>query len=313
MKSCVAVAPSSTANLGPGYDVFGLALDPLRDRVHIVRGPGRERNIRIKVLGEQNEPVPTEAESNSAGLVVKRMAEVFDIDEDLEVTVVKGVPVGSGMGSSGASAAAAALAFNRLFNIGMKKPDLIRFAVEGELASAGVKHYDNVSPSLLGGFVIVRTSPELIFIRVSPPRDLVLVVAFPLMSVPRRKTEFARGVLPTEVPLESVVHNVSNASTIVAGVFSKDVDMIAQGVYDVIVEPARKHLIPGYEAVRRQALRAGALAVTISGAGPSMVSILKTARNGRRVALAMAEGFREARLKSRVFICRPSQGARVID
>jgi len=292
--------------------VFGLALDPLKDKVQIVKGPGRSRKIEITLLGEQSESVPSEAESNSAGLVIKKMAEMFDIENDLRVTVVKGVPVGSGMGSSGASAAAAAMAFNRLFDLGMRKSDLVRFAVEGELASAGAKHYDNVSPSLLGGFVIVRTSPEFRFIRVSPPRDLVLVVAFPMMDVPRKKTEFARGVLPEQVPLESVVHNVSNASTIVAGVFSGDVEMIAQGVHDIIVEPARKHLIPGYEAVRRRAIDAGALAVTISGAGPSMVSFLKTAKNGKRIAQAMAEGFKEAKLESRTFVCRPSAGARVI-
>ena len=312
MKSCTAFAPSSTANLGPGYDVFGLALDPLKDKVQIVKGAGRSRKVEITMLGEQSESVPSEAESNSAGLVIKKMAEVFDIENDLRVTVVKGVPVGSGMGSSGASAAAAAMAFNRLFDLGMRKSDLVKFAVEGELASAGAKHYDNVSPSLLGGFVIVRTSPELRFIRVSPPRDLVLVVAFPMMDVPRKKTEFARGVLPEQVPLESVVHNVSNASTIVAGVFSGDVEMIAQGVHDIIVEPARKHLIPGYEAVRRRAIDAGALAVTISGAGPSMVSFLKTGKNGKRIAQAMAEGFKEAKLESRTFVCRPSAGARVI-
>jgi homoserine kinase len=140
----------------------------------------------------------------------------------------------------------------------------------------------------------------------------VLVVAFPMMDVPRRKTEFARGVLPEQVSLKSVVHNVSNASLIVAGMFSGDVAMIAQGIHDAIVEPARKHLIPGYDAVRRRAMDAGALAVTISGAGPSMISFLKTGKSGKRVAQAMAEGFKEAKLQSRTFICRPSRGARVI-
>ena len=99
---------------------------------------------------------------------------------------------------------------------------------------------------------------------------------------------------------------------IVAGMFSRDVAMIAQGINDVIVEPARKHLIPGYEGVRRRAIDAGALAVTISGAGPSMVSFLRTGKNGKRIAQAMTEGFKEAKLKSRIFVCRPSQGARVI-
>jgi len=119
-------------------------------------------------------------------------------------------------------------------------------------------------------------------------------------------------VLPEQVPLDSVVYNVSNASTIVAGIFSRDVEMIAEGVHDIIVEPARKHLIPGYEAVKHRAIDAGALAVTISGAGPSMVSFLKTGKNGKRVAQAMAEGFKEAKLESRTFVCRPSLGARII-
>jgi homoserine kinase len=327
--SCTATASSSTANLGPGYDVFGLGLDAFEDRVKIttmkkktmVSNRSKKRQITIKMSDEKSGKqggevggiiIPTNPEDNSAGLVVKRMAEDFRIDYDLDINILKKVPAGFGMGSSAASAAAAAVAFDKLFDLKIEKTKLVEYAAEGEVASAGTKHYDNVSGSLLGGFVIVRTSPKLEFIRIEPPKDLVLVIAIPLIRVPKRKTEVARSVLPTQVPLKSVVHNVSNASTIVAGFMSKDIEMIAKGIDDVIVEPARKHLIPGYDEVKRKATKAGALAVTISGAGPSIISFLKSNKNGKKIAAAMAAGFNEAKIESRTVICHSSTGAKVV-
>lgn len=315
LSTCIAYAPSSTANIGPGYDVFGLGLDAFQDKVILSRMPTRSNRITIRVTGENNNSsniVPSKLESNSAGLVIKKMSNDFGIDNDLDVNIYKGVPVGLGMGSSAASAAAAAVAFDKLFDLSIEKPELIEYAAEGEIASAGVKHYDNVSASVLGGFVIVRTSPELEFIRIEPPEDLVLVIAVPLISVPKGKTGIARSILPTEVPLSNVVVTLSNASTVVAGFILKDTAMMARGIRDVIVEPARRDLIPGYDAVKRNALEAGSLAVTISGAGPSMIAFLKTPRDAKRVAKAMAVGFNEASIKSRTFISHASNGARVI-
>lgn len=311
-SSCTAVAPSSTANLGPGYDVFGLGLDALEDRVRITKASGRSRRITIRVSGEKSMSIPSVTEYNSAGLVIKKMSEDFDINDDLDVNIIKQVPAGFGLGSSAASAAAAAVAFDRLFYLKIQKPKMIEYAAEGEIASAGARHYDNVSGAILGGFVIVRTIPELEFIKLDPPRDLVLVIAIPTIKVSNRKTEVARSVLPKEVPLKSVVRNVSNASTIVAGFILKDIRMIAKGVDDVIVEPARKHLIPSYDAVKNNALKSGALAVTISGAGPSMISFLETSKNGKRVADSMASGFKESGIKSRILVCHPSSGAKVV-
>lgn len=310
--SCTAVAPSSTANLGPGYDVFGLGLSALEDTVTITKESGRSRRITIRLSGEKSIPIPSDTESNSAGLVIKKMSEDFDIRYDLDVRIVKRVPAGFGMGSSAASAAAAAVAFDRLFNLKIRKSKMIEYAAEGEIASAGTKHYDNVSGAILGGFVIVRTIPELEFIKIIPPEDLVLVIAIPTIKVSCRKTEVARSVLPKEVPLKNVIRNVSNASTIVAGFILKDTKMIAKGVDDVIVEPARKHLIPGFDAVKSKALKSGALAVTISGAGPSMISFLNTRKNGKLVAHSMAAGFKESKIKSRTFVCHPSNGAKVV-
>ena len=310
MKSCTAVAPSSTANIGPGYDVFGLALDALYDRVEITKMQGRNGRITMK-MSDGN--IPAQAESNSAGLVVIKMAGDFDIKDNLHIEVKKGVPAGYGMGSSAASAAAAAVALKTLYRLKIGRDQLVQYAAEGEVASAGARHYDNVSASMLGGFVITSMNADMPrFIRIEPPRDLVAVVAVPSIPVPARKTEVARSVLPREVPLKSAVHNVSGASAIVAGMATGDVEMMAAGINDAIVEPARKHLIPGYDDVRINAFAAGALAVTISGAGPSMIAFLKGKKDAKKVAAAMAAGFEKAGPGCRTFVCGPSRGAHAI-
>jgi homoserine kinase len=311
MKSCSAAAPCSTANLGPGYDVFGLALDAFEDKVKVSRvssdGEGR---ISIK---NSDQAIPSTPESNSAGLVAKKMMQDFEISDNTEIEVTKGVPTGYGVGSSAASAAAVAMAFNTLYDLKIDKNRLVEYAAEGEVASAGTKHYDNVSASLLGGFVICRiASDRLQFTRLGPPKDLVLVVAVPWLEVPKKKTEVARSVLPKVVPLKDVVHNISGAATIVAGFALKDVETITKGIDDAIIEPARKHLIPGYDSVKQNAISAGALAVTISGAGPSMIAFLKTSKNAKTVAAAMVKGFKETGIESRTFVCRASKGARLL-
>lgn len=312
-KSASAAAPCSTANLGPGYDVFGLALDAFEDRVTITRSDRREPQISIKMLNDRG-LIPVEPKANSAGRVVTRMARDLGIKDSLVLTVKKGVPPGYGVGSSAASAAAAALAMNGLYNLELDADLLVEYAAEGEIASAGTKHYDNVSASLIGGFVISSVSKEkLTFIAMKPPRDLCLVVAIPLsMTVPKKKTEVARSVLPKEVALRDVVHNVASASTIVAGFAMGDVGMIARGIDDVIVEPARRGLIPGYDSVKKNALDAGALAVTISGAGPSLIAFLKSDRKSNRVAEGMKAGFSEVGIQSRVLTCHSSCGARLV-
>ena len=310
-ESCSAAAPCSTANLGPGYDVFGLALDALEDKVKISKKSPRDGG-KISITNS-DQSIPSMAESNSAGLVVKKMMQDFEISDSTEIEIIKGVPPGYGIGSSAASAAAAAIAFNSLYDLEIDKSKLIEYAAEGEFASAGIKHYDNVSASLLGGFVICSIAREsLQFIRLEPPKDLVLVIAVPSLEVPKKKTEVARSVLPIMVPLKDVVHNISGASTIVAGFATKDVETIARGIDDVIIESARKHLIPGYDNVKQNAISAGALAVTISGAGPSMIAFLKTNKNAEVVAAAMANGFENTGIKSKTYVCRASSGARLL-
>ena len=297
-------APSSTANLGPGFDVFGLALDAYYDEIQL-RREGKE--IKIQSSG----CIPLQPEKNSAGLVIKEMTKKFRTKSGLVMKIKKGVPVGFGMGSSAASAAAAAMAFNSLFELNLDLDTLVGFAGMGERASAGSIHYDNVAASLLGGFVIVRTNP-LHVISIDPPKDLVLCVAIPKITTPQKKTKLSRSVLPQQIALSDHVRNLANAASITVGFMKKDVNLIGHSIEDVIVEPARKHLIPGFDKVKKNAIASGALGVTISGAGPSVIAFTSKSADPRKICKAMERGFAFAKIECTTVVCKPSKGATVI-
>jgi homoserine kinase len=308
-RKVAASAPSSTANLGPGFDVFGLALDAFHDKVELEIM--QTRSIQIEVHGGYGSTIPLQPEANSAGLAISKMIEDYHVTDGLKIKVHKEVPAGFGLGSSAASAAAAVKAFDALYGLDLDSNALVKYAAMGEVATAGSMHYDNVSASLLGGFVIVRTNP-LNVVSIEPPKDLVLCIAIPMMEVPKKKTEVARSVLPENVTLKQVVSNVANASTIVAGFVRKDVDLIASGISDAIVEPARAHLIPGYDNIKKNALNAGALAITISGAGPSMIAFMKEGeQDPEKICRAMEEGFKSANVQCKTIHCRSSNGAKI--
>ena len=301
MKSISVKAPSSTANLGPGFDVFGLAMDAFYDEVTLTKTKNG-----ITIVTEDN--IPTNPENNTAGLVVKNMIKKFKIKSGIEIKIKKGVPAGFGMGSSAASAAATAVAFDKLFGLKLDGNSLIEFAGFGEKASAGTVHYDNVAASVLGGFIIVKTDP-LDVIRIEPPANLRMCVAVPKLDVPKKKTKVSRGVIPKNVKLTDSVLNISNASAIVAGFMKKDPELIGNSIKDVIVEPARQHMIPGFSKVKENALKAGALGVTISGAGPSIIAFSQKSANLKKISLAMSKGFASANVKCQTIICKPSKGA----
>jgi homoserine kinase len=294
-------APSSTANLGPGFDVFGLAVNAFYDEITLTKTKSG-----ITIITDGN--VPTNPEKNTAGLVVKNMKKRFKIKEGIEIKIKKGVPAGFGMGSSAASAAAAAVAFDKLFRLKLDGNSLVEFAGSGEKASAGTIHYDNVAASVLGGFVIVKTNP-LDVIRIEPPENLRMCIAIPKIDVPKKKTKVSRGVIPKKIKLTDSILNLSNAAAIVAGFMKKDLELIGNSIKDVIVEPARQHMIPGFIKVKQNALKAGALGVTISGAGPSIIAFSKSSSNLKKISLAMSKGFESTNTKCQIIICKPSKGA----
>jgi homoserine kinase len=309
-------APASSANLGPGFDVFALALDSPRDSVRIsLGGETGARTPRVKMAGVTGLEVPKSEVENGACVVCLEMARKLGVKREVVVELEKRVPIGLGMGSSGASAAAAAFAMNELLGLELSSDELIFYAGKGEAVTSGTPHYDNVSASILGGFVVVRAGAgqKPTAVRFDPPNDLAVCVATPVVKLPRRKTEYARSLLPESVPLETLVANVANASLMVSGFAKKDIKLIGKGMTDRAVEQARKPMIPGYDRVRSQALEAGAEGVCISGAGPSMLAIVDKRRSQPdKVLEAMVGAFGQEGAKSTGYVTRIGEGARVV-
>ena len=304
-------APSTIANLGPGFDVFGLSVDLFWDTIVVSRA---DNGIQLEVGGEYADLVPREVERNSAGLAAKNFLKEFRIKSGVKIELHKGIKPGMGLGSSGASAAGVVVALNELFGLGLSKERLVTLAAQGELASAGSAHPDNVSAAIFGGFNVVQYGKGLRIINVTPIEDLRIAVAIPLIPVSEKKTEKARTVLPERVPLDLLTKNLSNASAIVAGFLLGDIEMIGRAMMDRIVEPARAKLIPGYNKVREYALKSGASGVAISGAGPSMIAIVDRRRaNAYRVAEAMKRAFDEAGVIAESHVTKPAGGVEVLE
>ena len=305
VKSVTVRAPCSTANLGPGFDVFGLALDAFYDEVTVTKkGKG------ITIVSSDN--IPLNPNKNTAGLVANAMKKKKKLTGGIEIKIRKNVPPGFGMGSSAASAAACAIGINKLYNLKLNQNQLISYAGIGEKASAGSIHYDNVAASILGGFVIVNSDP-LSVTRIEAPKDLILCVGIPKIKVPKKKTKVSRSVIPNTEKLSDSIRNLANAANIVAGFLNKDSSLIGKSVEDVIVVPARKHMIPGFNNVKNNALRAGAFGVTISGAGPSVIAFTTTQHaNEEKIARAMKKGFKSAKVDCDIVICKPSKGPKIV-
>ena len=305
----VGKAYCSTANLGAGFDVFGLALSKYADKIHL-RLTSR-RGIRIFVKGSLGHHIPRDPNKNSAGPPAIALVRKAGLKRGLEITIEKNVPQGLGLGSSGATAAACTVTLNHLLDLRLSNNELVRIASLGEKAVTGTAHADNVAASLLGGFVIVYDNPVRT-ISFKPPPDVTTVVATPNLAVMRSKTRNARRILPKHIDVGKATLNIGRASAIVAGFARRDIRMIGTGMEDEIAEPYRERMIPGFRAVRKAALEAGAAGVSISGAGPSMIAIVdRKDHDPRLVGHAMLRGFAENKVRSTWFVARPALGATV--
>jgi|YelNatPaOPRAMG01_1025707.scaffolds.fasta_scaffold00478_20 homoserine kinase len=303
--------PATSANMGPGFDVFALALEKPSDKVTLLRKPS---GIKIEVTGILAETISTVPEENSAGIVAKQILKKYDLSTGVLVRIEKGIIPGRGLGSSAASAAAVAYGMNRMFDLDLCREKLVWLAAKGEVASAGSAHADNVSAAICGGFVIIRSYDPLEIVCLDAPENMQLCVAVPELNVPVSKTKKARSVVPKHIPMEKHVWNLGKAAAIAAGFVLGDVDLIGKSMCDAIVEPARAFLIPGYIQVKEKAFEAGACGVTISGAGPAMLAVVNSKRaDTQKVADAMHEGFKSAGVRAEVFTTRPGKGATVLE
>lgn len=292
MKEVKVFAPATVANVTCGFDVMGFALEQPGDEIVARRtdggdGDGGRRVTVSKVTGDNGE-LPANAEENTAGVAARALLDHLDLDIAIELEIHKKMPLGSGMGSSAASAAGAAVAVNQLLGNPIERMDLLPFAAEGERVACGAAHLDNVAPSLLGGFVFIRSqSPPDVF-ELECPVELYATVVHPKIEI---RTEDTRKILRREVPLSRAVTQWGNVGGLVAGLLKGDYDLIGRSLVDVIVEPIRSVLIPGFEEVKQAALQAGALGCGISGSGPSIFSLSKNEDTARAAAKSMKREF----------------------
>jgi homoserine kinase len=300
-------APATTANLGPGFDVFGLALEQPTDKITLKLIP---EGVKIAVSGLSAATNATAPEKSPAGIVANHMLREFSLKAGVKIEVERRIFPSVGLGSSAASAAAVAYGLNCMFSLKLDNIELIRFAAKGEVASAGVEHADNVSAAICGDFVIVKSYNPVEIVNLKSPPDMEVCVAFPHMTMPANKTEKARSVVPKQVPTSKLISNVGKAAALASGFATGNVDQIGKSMIDAVVEPARADLVPGYQQVRENALRAGACGVAISGAGPAMIAIVnKKKADARAVADAMKQGFEAAGFSATAFATRPGRGA----
>ncbi len=285
-------APATSANLGSGYDVFGVALENPADVVRVRRAA----ETAITVTGVGSQYIPEDPERNTVGAVAK------ELDAPAHIRIDKGVRPSSGLGSSASSAAAAALALNELYDRGLSREELIPVAAEGEALVSGEAHSDNVAPALLGGFTVVTDDGVT-----QVDANVSLVACLPEISV---STRDARGVVPESATMDEVVSTVGNAATLAVGMTRDDPELVGRGMDDGIVTPERAALIDGYDDVREAALEAGATGVTVSGAGPTVLAVCR--RSDRRaVAGAMVGAFDSAGVDSRAYQTAVGEGATV--
>jgi homoserine kinase len=304
-------APATTANLGPGFDVFGLALQQPNDKVTLTLIP---EGIKIVVSGLSAATSATAPEKSPAGVVANHMLREFSLKAGVKIEIERRIFPSVGLGSSAASAAAVAYGLNHMFSLRLDNVELIRLAAKGEVASAGSEHADNVSAAICGDFIIVKSYKPLEIVNLKSPPNMEVSIAFPHMATPANKTKKARSVVPKLVSTDKLIHNVGNAATMASGFATGNVDLIGKSMLDAVVEPARAFLVPGYQQVRENALRAGACGVAISGAGPAMIAIVnKKKADAAKIADAMKEGFESAGFEATAFATRPGGGVSLME
>ncbi len=276
--------PATIANLNCGFDVLGLCLEGVGDEM-IVRKVAK-KGLRItKITGAD---LPLDVEKNVAGVAALAIVNAINPDCGFEIEIHKKIKAGSGIGSSSASAAGAVFGINELLGRPFTKPQLVDFAMKGEALASGCEHADNVAPCLLGGFTLVRGYNPLDVIKIKNPSELFAVVLHPHVVL---KTSDSRAVLSPTVPLKEAITQWGNLGGFIAGLYTEDYDLISRSLQDVIIEPFRKNLIPGFENTKNAAIDAGALGAGISGAGPSIFALCRGQDKAEKVAYAMSSSF----------------------
>lgn len=303
-KSVQVHAPATVANLVCGFDVLGMALHRPDDVMTLTLKdePG------ITIEHTDIYQLPTEPEKNVAGAALLAMLEELDNPPGFHLVTDKRIKPGSGLGSSAASSAGAVVAANELLGKPFSNEDLVRFAMNGEKVASGVKHADNIAPAIYGGITLIRSIFPLDIVQLSGP-PLFVTVVHPQIEV---RTADARQILRKEVQLKSAIKQWGNIAGLVAGLLKQDYALIGRSLEDVIIEPVRSILIPGFDDVKSQSREAGALGGGISGSGPSIFMLSEKESTANEVEQLMQDVYTKLGIDFKTYVTSISyEGVRV--
>jgi homoserine kinase len=300
-------APATVSNLGPGFDCLGLALTAMGDKVRARRSdtPG----VQLTAVEGDGGKLPREVDRNTASVAAAELLARHAPGAGVELQLSKGLPLGSGLGSSGASAAAAVVAVDAVLGLGLAPEPLVEAARRGEQVACGAAHPDNVAPADVGGIVLIPMLDPLRLISLPVPPGLFFAVYTPGCEV---KTADARAVLPRQVRLSEAVGQAARLGLLVHALHCGDLALLGEAVVDPIVEPARAGLIPGYLDTKVACSEAGALCCSISGAGPTTFALASDRARAEALLEIMDESFTMAGVPGRGFVDGVGVGARVI-
>ncbi len=306
-RRATAFAPASVGNVAIGFDILGFSVDALGDHVTATRSdtPG------VQITGSSGvvTNIPRQPDKNTAGRAVAALLESVKPAFGIELHIDKGIPLGSGLGGSAASAVAAVVAANGLLDTPLSKIELLKFAMQGEAVASGSLHVDNIAPSLFGGLVLTVGIDNPRVKQIPVPAGVRAVLVHPHMFLSTKK---ARGILKRSVEMSDFVWQTANLAGFISGCYTNDLDMIRASFEDVVIEPQRQNLIPGFANVRAAALREGSLGCSISGAGPTIFAwSLESGAQAVRDAMVREFAAEKIEVDSWV-IAIESHGARIV-
>src|SRR6188508_224469 len=304
-RSVTVHSPGTVANLVCGFDILGLALNAPYDvmKVKLLDEP------KVIIHNKDNFNLPTEPEKNVAGVVLLSVIERMENKIGFEIEIEKHIKPGSGIGSSAASAAGSAVAANHLLGNIFSNDELVQFAMNGEKLASGVKHADNIAPCILGGVSLVRCIYPLDIISIPSP-ELFVTVVHPQIEV---RTSDARQILRQQVLLKDAIRQWGNIAGLVTGFLKNDLELIGRSLEDVIIEPVRSILIPGFDEVKKKSKEAGALGGGISGSGPSIFMLSQEEKTARKVEKIMRNVFENIGVDFKTYVTSINyEGVRVV-
>lgn len=299
-------APATVANVSCGYDAMGFALQGLGDEMFFSKTNSKTVTI-SKIEGAK---LPFEVNKNVAGVVALNMLKDSDADFGVDIQIFKNFKPGSGLGSSAASAAGTAFAVNQLLNNKYSNLELTKFAMQGEVTACGSAIADNVAAAIYGGFILVRNYDPLDIIQIPSPSELTATIIHPQIEI---KTEDARKVIKSEIPIKTAIAQWANVGGLISGLHTNDFDLISRSLVDHVAEPQRKHLIPHFDTIKNAALKSGALGASISGSGPSIFALSKSTEIANNVAEAMDMVYKNSGIDYNIYVSKISkQGTKII-